>query len=427
VVGGEDGSLEWRHPTERAALIKVANSAIASLAFNSAGTVLMAGLDSGPALWINVATKAVTAVCPGQAGDSAGVGFGDGGRPQTISRDGRVRTWTRSMLLPATPLSSGAINSVAFAPSGEMAAAGGASTLVLLLDGKSLAAQKSLENRPVRAGAVQELAWSPDGQSIAAVHNDGLLNFWNRAGVNFDSASYRRTLWTASWQPDGKAVAVGASEGAVYIVPLPVPRTPPLVPVRHKDRVVSVRFSPKGDFIASSGWDNALRFTRLTSGVRVQSIDGAGVIADLAFGPAPLIAAAQWDGRVVVYDYTTGQTIATFQGHNGPVTAVVFHPQGKQIASGGKDGTVRVWDLDAGTELLRYAEHSGTVTDLTYTPDGNRLVSAGADGFVRSWAPSASDLIALAKATLARELTAAECAQYLGRESCGQYGSLRGR
>lgn len=428
VVGGEDGSLEWRRPGEQAALIKVANSAIASLAFNSTGTVLLAGLDSGPALWINVATRAVTAVCPGQAGDSARVGFGDGYTPQTISRDGRVRSWTRSMVLPSVPLSSGAIHSVAFAPSGEMAAAGGAGTLVLLLDGKSFAIQKSLENRPVRAGAVQEVAWSPDGQTVAAVHNDGLLNFWNTAGVNVDSASYRRTLWTASWQPDGKAVAVGSSEGAVYVVPLPVPRTPPKVPVRHKDRVVSVRFSPKGDFIASSGWDNTLRFTPLTSGVRVRSIDGAGVIPDLAFGPAPLIVAAHWDGTVRVYDYTTGQAIGTFPGHNGPVTAVAFHPDGKQIASGGKDGTVRVWDLDTRTEVLRYAEHSGTVTDLTYTRDGTRLVSSGADGFVRAWAASASDLVALAKEALSRDLTDAECSQYLGRtQGCGEYGSLRSR
>ncbi len=428
VVGREDGSLEWRRSGAEAAVIKVANSAVAALAFNDAGTVLLAGLDSGPALWINVATRAVTAVCPGQAGDSARVAFYDGRSPQTISKDGRVRTWTLSRVLPSAPLSSGPIHSVAFSPSGELAAAGGAGTLVLLLDGRTFAIQRSLENRPVRAGAVQEVAWSPDGKTIAAVHNDGLLNFWNTGGVNVDSVSYRRTLWTASWQPDGKAVAVGSSEGAVYLVPLPVPRTPPGVPVRHQERVVSVRFSPRGDFIASSGWDNTLRFTPLTSGVRVQSIDGAGVIPDLAFGPAPLIAAAHWDGSVRVYDYTTGAMLATLQGHNGPVTAVAFHPKGKRVASGGKDGSVRLWDLESKTELLRYAEHSGTVTDLAFTPDGNRLVSSGADGFVRSWATSAADLVALAKGTLSRELTAAECELYLARpQGCGDYGSLRSR
>ena len=428
VTGGEDGSLEWRRPGEQAAVIKVADSAISSLAFDDSGTVLMAGLDSGPALWIRVATRGVTAICPGQAGDAAGVAFSQGYTPQTISREGRVRTWTRGIELPSASVSSGAINSVAFSPTGDMAAAGGASRLVLLLSATTFAIQKSLENQPVRAGAVQEVAWSPDGNTIAAVHNDGLLNFWTTTGVNVDSASYRRTLWTASWRPDGKAVAVGSTEGAVYVVPFPVPRTSPGVPFRHKQRVVSVRYSPKGDFIASSGWDNTLQFTPLADGVRVRSIDGAGVIPDLAFGPAPYIAAANWNGSVMVYDYTTGATVRTFQGHNGPVTAIAFHPNGNQIASGGKDGTVRIWDANSGTQLLLYAEHAGTVTDLAYTQDGNRLVSAGADGFVRTWATSASDLIALARQTLSRDLTDAECQRYLGRQQgCGEYGSLRAR
>ncbi|QJW94767.1 hypothetical protein FTUN_2290 [Frigoriglobus tundricola] len=50
---------------------------------------------------------------------------------------------------------------------------------------------------------------------------------------------------------------------------------------------------------------------------------------------------------VAVYDWPGGKRLHTFTGHNGPVTALAFAPDGQMLASGSADGTVLVWDTAA--------------------------------------------------------------------------------
>ena len=42
---------------------------------------------------------------------------------------------------------------------------------------------------------------------------------------------------------------------------------------------------------------------------------------------------------------STGDIIATFEGHNNTVTSVLFTPDGKFLASGSYDGTMLLWNL----------------------------------------------------------------------------------
>jgi len=46
---------------------------------------------------------------------------------------------------------------------------------------------------------------------------------------------------------------------------------------------------------------------------------------------------------VRVYDYESGEEIAVYKGHHGPVRCVSFDPSGDHFASGSEDGTIRIW------------------------------------------------------------------------------------
>ena len=93
-----------------------------------------------------------------------------------------------------------------------------------------------------------------------------------------------------------------------------------------------------------------------------------------------------------------------------------YSPDGEWIATGEADGTVRLWDAATGEERLILAGHSAGVVDVTVGPEGKRLASVSLDGTMRVWAVDLEDLLALAHASIDRELTDAECRAYIGFE-----------
>jgi WD40 repeat protein len=97
-----------------------------------------------------------------------------------------------------------------------------------------------------------------------------------------------------------------------------------------------------------------------------------------------------------VWDAASGQELLVVRGHEEPVSAAAFTPDGARIVSGADDHTVRVWDAASGQELLVLRGHEGSVSAAAFTPDGARIVSGGADDTVRVWdAASGQELLVL--------------------------------
>ena len=78
-------------------------------------------------------------------------------------------------------------------------------------------------------------------------------------------------------------------------------------------------------------------------------------------------------------------------GHLGPVTGLVFAPDGETLASCSQDRTVRLWDPITGRERSKLtAERASRFTWLTYTavaysPDGKTVAAASWGGTVSMW------------------------------------------
>lgn len=89
------------------------------------------------------------------------------------------------------------------------------------------------------------------------------------------------------------------------------------------------------------------------------------------------MAAGDIDGQITIYEVASGGVLGYLQGHEGPLSALIFSDDGSQIASAGVDATVRVWNAETGEELITFEGSEEIVSSLAFTPDGKRLLTVG--------------------------------------------------
>lgn len=75
---------------------------------------------------------------------------------------------------------------------------------------------------------------------------------------------------------------------------------------------------------------------------------------------------------------------SVLSGHSDWIQAIVFAPDGKQLATAGGDRTVRLWDPESGAALTTIKQRYA-VNAMDYAPDGGTLATAGTEGVVQLW------------------------------------------
>ncbi|MBX3050310.1 MAG: hypothetical protein KF753_02480 [Caldilineaceae bacterium] len=260
-------------------------------------------------------------------------------------------------------------------------------------------------------GRVKAIAISPDSQFLAVGTDDKAIGIWRLAdGQQVHTLQGHRSLVISlDFSPDSRQLVSSSSLDAAVVL-WDVERGSALTRLHgHQGGVEAVRFSPDGSVIASGGQDGDIRLWDRQSGQLLMILQHhTDWVTDIAFHPSGrLLASSGLDqDACILWQLPTsneqsakiGATqadcqISTLQGHDRPIRAVAFSPDGSLLATCSADHTIRLWDVSQQVTVHILRNHSDEVRSLAFSPDSSFLASASDDFTVRLWDVADGQLI----------------------------------
>ena len=378
---------------------------VAGVAFGPNGqTLATAGFDGLVIIW-DLSTAQQVRVLKGHTTAAQSVAFSpDGNRVASAGGDGTVRLWdVATGRAERVFTTTGNVFIVVFSPDGRFVAAAGQDPSIHVWDATATPDQQGITNPradPVHVfrghrALVQGLAFSPDGQSVVSVSGDRTARVWrfsdapgSSVRVVYDGrapSTYPIPNLSVAVSPDSSRIVVGTAYGGVRMIDADTDRV--LFTVDERGDFARVTFAPDGgSFAVAHEHATSIRSTSDGSLLVSMRLPDGVFSEQLAFRPGgQAIATADVDGKVRLWETSSGALIREIAAGIGEATALAFSPDGTSVATGTSGGDIRIVETETGN--LRFAVGSGKslVDDLRFTPDGRQLLVATDDANVRAW------------------------------------------
>ncbi|MCC7424296.1 MAG: protein kinase [Planctomycetaceae bacterium] len=261
-----------------------------------------------------------------------------------------------------------------------------------LSDGEEWESDHSVDWKASHGKAEVVVLLTPDGQEVVSGGFDGTLRRWNiQTGRPWGAADLGNRIRLLASSSDSRQLIVSIGAGEPGRGQLKLLKTTGLEEARlfrgHEHDVTAAAFFDNDRSLVTGSLDTTMRVWNVMSGAESGRI-GRSRKASLVAGDISLqvnslavdragkiVACGRRSGTVERVSLRTGEVIASWQAHEGPVAYVAVSPQGNLILSiGDGDHAARLWNTE-GVRLQEFETGTEPTSGCLFVSDATALLA----------------------------------------------------